>query len=85
MTEDDAGLELDLEVAQRGPLRLREAADMVLGEGDVPAQLVAERIGGRLERVLADDEVVGVPAVELARPPAHRVDCRRSRGRAACR
>ena len=66
MPERDPGQRLDLEVRQRRALRLRERADLILGERDV---LAAARGGSSLRRArspVVDKERWRVPAVEFA-------------------
>ena len=79
VAERHARQRLDLEVAQRLALRCGEGAHLLLGEGDVLAQLVVERSPAAGDRRLVDDERRRVPAVELARVVADRVDRPRAR------
>jgi hypothetical protein len=75
LAEEDAGERLGLEVGERRALQLGEAADLGLGETDRGSQCVAERVGGLAHRGAVDLEAaVRVPAVELARVGADRVE-----------
>ena len=74
MPERDAGQRRDLELPERRALGGREAADLLLREGDVARELVADlRLRGRDRRVV-DDEARRVPAVELARVAPDRTE-----------
>ena len=62
---------LDLDVLQRVALDLREVADLLLREQDVLAVLPGEFRQTGFDLVLAQTEVVTLPAVELDRHLAH--------------
>ena len=59
MAEDDARQRLDLDVGERGALREREAADLLLREADVVDGLRRHGGDARLDLALGEEEAVG--------------------------
>jgi hypothetical protein len=72
VTEPYAGERLDLHVAHRVPLHLREPTHLALDELDVLDHLVREGVDERPHLVRVEPEAVGRPGVELAGVLTHR-------------
>ena len=72
VAEDDAGQRLDLEVAHRVLLLLREVAHLRLGELDVVEVALGDLADGALDLGRREAEVLRRPVVELLRQVAHR-------------
>ena len=66
VAERDPGKRLDLEVGEGVALRLREAADLLLREGDVVAQLVVDPLRGVRDVALATRKTAGPSHPALA-------------------